>query len=96
MTRAAVLAELERVIEARRVDAGNESYTASLLNAGLHQCLKKLGEESTEVLLAATGEDTERLSEEVADLLYHLLVSLASRGASIDDALEVLERRRGR
>lgn len=96
LTRAGVLGELERVIESRRGMSGDDSYTAQLLEAGLDRCLKKLGEESTEVLLAAKGESRERLSEEVADLVYHLLVCLASRGARLDAALEVLERRRGR
>jgi len=94
LTRAGVLGELERVIESRRNVSGDDSYTARLLTAGLDGCLKKLGEESTEVILAAKGESAERLSEEVADLLYHLLVCLASRDVGLDAALEVLERRR--
>ena len=95
-TRAGVLGELQRVIEARRDEPAEDSYTARLLTAGLDACLKKVGEESTEVVLAAKGESRERLAEEVADLLYHLLVTLAVRGATLDDALAVLERRRGR
>ncbi len=95
-TRAGVLGELQRVIEARRGVPAEDSYTARLLGAGLDACLKKVGEESTEVVLAAKGESRERLAEEVADLLYHLLVTLAVRDATLDDALGVLERRRGR
>jgi phosphoribosyl-ATP pyrophosphohydrolase len=65
-----------------------------LLAKGPDGALQKIGEEATEVILAAKGESDERLAEESADLLFHLLVALHQRGLSIDDALAVLERRR--
>jgi phosphoribosyl-AMP cyclohydrolase / phosphoribosyl-ATP pyrophosphohydrolase len=91
---AAVLAELGRVIAQRSQDKAADSYTAKLLAKGPDGALKKIGEEATEVILAAKGESDERLAEESADLLFHLLVALHQRGLGIVDVLSVLERRR--
>jgi phosphoribosyl-ATP pyrophosphohydrolase/phosphoribosyl-AMP cyclohydrolase len=91
---AGVLAELGRVIARRAREGAEDSYTASLLAMGPDGPLKKIGEEATEVILAAKGESDERLAEEAADLLYHLLVALHQRGLGIGDVLSVLERRR--
>jgi phosphoribosyl-AMP cyclohydrolase / phosphoribosyl-ATP pyrophosphohydrolase len=89
-----VLAELARVI-ARRAEAGGaESYTARLLAKGPDAALKKIGEEATEVVLAAKGESAERLAEEAADLVFHLLVALHGRGLVPADVLSVLLARR--
>ena len=71
-----------------------ESYTARLLARGLDQALKKVGEEATEVVLAAKGESDERLAEECADLVYHLMVVLAQRRLPLARVLEVLAARR--
>lgn len=90
-----VLDELRRVIESRARTAPEGSYTAKLLAKGLDYSLKKIGEEATEVVLAAKGESDERLAEEAADLLFHLLVALHQRGLEPAHALEVLRRRRG-
>lgn len=90
-----VLDELRRVVEARALAAPEGSYTARLLKKGLDASLKKIGEEATEVILAAKGESDERLAEEAADLLFHLLVALHQRGLEPAAALEVLKRRRG-
>jgi phosphoribosyl-ATP pyrophosphohydrolase/phosphoribosyl-AMP cyclohydrolase len=89
-----VLAELSRVIAQRAKDGAAESYTARLLAKGPDGALKKIGEEATEVVLAAKGESDERLAEESADLLFHLLVALHQRGLGIGDVLAVLEHRR--
>lgn len=93
-TGAGVLAELSRVIAARRGAAPEASYTARLLAQGLDQALKKIGEESAEVVIAAKSESGERLCEESADLLFHLLVVLEQRGVGAAQLLEVLRRRR--
>ena len=91
------LGELERVIAARATADPSESYTARLLARGLDHALKKVGEEATEVVLAAKGESDERLAEECADLVYHLMVVLAHRRLPLARVLEVLAaRRRGR
>jgi phosphoribosyl-AMP cyclohydrolase / phosphoribosyl-ATP pyrophosphohydrolase len=93
-TAAGVLDELRRVIEDRRRQGGDASYTARLFAKGLDHSLKKLGEEATEVLLAAKGESDQRLAEESADLVFHLLVALAQRGLSPESFLDVLRARR--
>jgi phosphoribosyl-ATP pyrophosphohydrolase/phosphoribosyl-AMP cyclohydrolase len=91
---AGVLDELRRVIAARAAARPEGSYTVRLLDRGLDYALKKLGEEATEVVLAAKGESDERLAEESADLLFHLLVALAQRGIGFDQVAEVLRQRR--
>lgn len=93
-TAAGVLDELRRVIEERRRSGGDTSYTAKLLAKGPDRALKKLGEEATEVVLAAKGEGDERLAEEAADLVFHLLVALAQRGLPPERFLDVLRARR--
>jgi phosphoribosyl-ATP pyrophosphohydrolase/phosphoribosyl-AMP cyclohydrolase len=95
-TRAGVLFELERLVAARDRERPEGSYVAKLLAKGLDGTLKKIGEESTEVVLAAKGESDERLAEEAADLVFHLAVALHQRGVSLRQVLEVLERRRGK
>jgi phosphoribosyl-ATP pyrophosphohydrolase/phosphoribosyl-AMP cyclohydrolase len=93
-TAAGMLAEVERVIAERATSAPEASYTARLLHKGQDAVLKKIGEEATEVVLAAKGETDERLAEESADLVFHLLVALHQRGLRMADVLAVLERRR--
>jgi len=93
---AGILGELERVVAERRAAPPEGSYTAQLLAKGLDHVLKKVGEEATEVVLAAKSESDERLAEEAADLLYHLTVALAQRGVPLARALEVLRARRRR
>ncbi len=86
--------ELGRVIAARASAAPAASYTAKLLAKGPDHVLKKIGEEATEVVLAAKSESDERLAEEAADLLYHLMVAMAQRRVPFARALEVLRERR--
>ena len=81
------------VIESRRQNPVATSYTASLFADGLPKIAQKLGEEATEVVVAALAQDDRRLIEEVADLTYHALVLLAARGLTIDQILVELERR---
>ena len=94
-TAAGVLEEVRRVVADRARNRPEGSYTAGLVAKGLDRVLKKVGEEATEVVLAAKGESAERLAEESADLLFHLLVALEVRGVAVEDVLEVLRRRRG-
>lgn len=91
-----ILERLAATIRARRTVAANgSSYTRQLLDAGPAGCAKKFGEEAIETVIAATSESEDKLKEEVADLLYHLLVLLESRSVSLEDVLSVLERRSG-
>jgi phosphoribosyl-ATP pyrophosphohydrolase/phosphoribosyl-AMP cyclohydrolase len=86
--------ELARVIRERAQAKPEESYTARLLAKGQAAVLKKIGEEATEVVLAATAESDVRLAEESADLLFHLLVALHQRGVPLSRVMEELRRRR--
>jgi phosphoribosyl-ATP pyrophosphohydrolase len=89
-----MLEELARVVRERAGAPAAESYTARLLAKGRDQVLKKIGEEATEVVLAARGESDERLAEESADLLYHLLVALHQRGLPLSRVMDELRKRR--
>jgi phosphoribosyl-ATP pyrophosphohydrolase/phosphoribosyl-AMP cyclohydrolase len=93
-TGAGMLEELRRVIASRRLLPPEGSYTAKLLGRGLDHTLKKIGEESAEVVMAAKAESGERLAEESADLLFHLLVALEQRGVPPAQVLDVLRKRR--
>ena len=87
------LDDLARIIAAR-ANAGTESsYTASLLAKGAPRCAKKFGEEAVELAIAAVGQDQGAVRAEAADVLYHLLVLLQSRGVTLADVMEELERR---
>ena len=94
MTSAGILAEIERTIADRMAAPPEMSYTARLLAKGLDGTLKKVGEEATEVVIAAKSESAERVAEECADLIYHLMVVLAQRQVPMAAVLEVLRRRR--
>jgi len=93
-TAGGMLSELERVVAERAQASPEASYTARLLAKGPDQVLKKIGEEATEVVLAARAQSEERLVEESADLLYHLLVALRMRGVSLARVMDELRRRR--
>ncbi len=88
-----MLAELFAVIQSRRTADPQTSYTARLFAQGQEEILKKVGEEAVEVILAAAAQGDQRLIEESADLLYHLLVLLAARGLSLAAVEEELARR---
>ena len=81
------------VIEDRKKNPSEKSYTASLFAEGLPKIAQKIGEEATEVLVAALAQEDQRLIEELADLTYHTLVLMAARGLSPADVLSELERR---
>ncbi len=92
---AGVLDRLEETIAARKADLPEGSRTAALFRAGTPRIARKVGEEAVETVVAALGENGERLVEESADLLYHLLVLWADRGVSLEEVLGVLARREG-
>lgn len=91
-----VLAELFAVIEDRKARLPEDSYTASLFTheKGENAVLEKLGEETTELVLAAKDDDREELAHESADLVYHLLVLLAMKDMDVEDLLAELRARR--
>ena len=87
------LFSLEKIIEERSNSTPEESYTAKLLSDGLNKISQKVGEEATEVIVAALNQTDEQLKDEVADLLYHLLVLLQAKGVSLSDINTVLANR---
>jgi phosphoribosyl-ATP pyrophosphohydrolase len=89
------LARLAATIKARRSETADKSYTRQLLDAGPERCAKKFGEEAVEAVLAGVDADPAHLTAEAADVIYHLLVLLESRGVALADVLAVLDQRSG-
>jgi phosphoribosyl-ATP pyrophosphohydrolase len=90
------LDDLVAIIAARASAKAESSYTKSVLDGGTSRAAKKMGEEAIEVVIAALEDSREALINEGADLLYHLLVLLQSRGIALDEVLSELERRTSR
>jgi phosphoribosyl-ATP pyrophosphohydrolase/phosphoribosyl-AMP cyclohydrolase len=90
---AGFLRHLEGVIADRKANPEESSYTSALFHEGINKISQKVGEESTETIVAALGQSDERVVSEVADLLYHTLVLLAARGLCLADVEAELERR---
>jgi len=93
-----ILARIGEVIESRKPAAGGDpgsSYVAKLFSKGLDSILKKVGEEATEVVLAAKDGDPAKLTYEVADLWFHSMVALSALGLKPGDVLNELARREG-
>ena len=88
------LEELYEIIEDRKKKMPENSYVASLFKKGKDRIIQKIGEESTEVMIAAKNESKKRLISEVADLLFHLLVLLSSNEIKLKDVFLELRKRR--
>ena len=91
----AFLGELERLIAERDRQRPQDSYTTELFQAGVKRIAQKVGEEGVETALAAVAGDRAELTDEAADLLYHLLVLLRASGLSLQDIVKTLESRHG-
>ncbi len=89
------LDELFATIESRKSADPDSSWTAKLLAKGPEKCAEKFGEEAVEAIIEAVKGDRAGLTSEAADVLYHLLVMLASRDLALDDVLAELARRQG-
>ncbi|HJU55941.1 MAG TPA: bifunctional phosphoribosyl-AMP cyclohydrolase/phosphoribosyl-ATP diphosphatase HisIE [Pyrinomonadaceae bacterium] len=89
----AVLEQLYALLESRKRERPEGSYTAYLFKQGLDKILKKLGEESAETIIAAKNEETGPLVAEISDLVYHLLVLMVERGVTLGEVALVLEAR---
>ena len=89
----AFLAKLESVIAQRASEKPEASYTAKLLDKGIKRIAQKVGEEGVETALAGVGEADDKVVEESADLLFHLLVLLRARGIPLAEVVRALESR---
>lgn len=87
------LAELYSLIESRRREMPEGSYTTYLFKEGLDKILKKVGEEASETIIAAKNEERERLVSEVSDLIYHLTVLMVERGVTLNEISKELTKR---
>ena len=87
------LNDLYATILDRKTNPKPGSYTNSLFNDGLPRMAQKVGEEGTEVVVAALAQENARLVEEIADLTYHVLVLMAAKGLTPADVLAELEKR---
>ena len=92
----AFVAKLEATIAQRASDKPEDSYTARLLAKGLGKVAQKVGEEGVETALAGAGESDQKVIEESADLLFHLLVLLRARGVEFSQVVRTLEARHKR
>ncbi|MCA1591626.1 MAG: bifunctional phosphoribosyl-AMP cyclohydrolase/phosphoribosyl-ATP diphosphatase HisIE [Acidobacteria bacterium] len=93
---AVVLERLYQVVESRRREMPEGSYTTYLFEQGLDKILKKVGEESAETIIAAKNGDAEALAAELSDLVYHLIVLMVERGLALGDVSVELARRAGK
>jgi phosphoribosyl-ATP pyrophosphohydrolase len=91
-----VLTRLANTIESRKGEDEKKSYAAKLFARGPEKCAEKFGEEAVEAIIAAAKGDKKNLTEEAADVLFHLLVMLSSRDVKYKDVLNELKRREGK
>jgi phosphoribosyl-ATP pyrophosphohydrolase len=87
--------DLVAIVDARAASGGEASYTRKLLDKGPAHCAKKFGEEAVETVIAAVEDDREHLLAESADLLFHFLVLLKSRGVKLEEVEATLAQRTG-
>jgi phosphoribosyl-ATP pyrophosphohydrolase/phosphoribosyl-AMP cyclohydrolase len=90
-----VLERISTTLRTRHEQPTSDSYTSNLFAEGIDRVAQKVGEEAIEVVIEAKNEGTERLLEEAADLLFHLMVLLTFRGISLERVCGVLEAREG-
>ncbi|OGE64550.1 phosphoribosyl-ATP diphosphatase [Candidatus Daviesbacteria bacterium RIFCSPLOWO2_02_FULL_36_7] len=86
--------KLYKIIEDRKKKMPEDSYVASLFDKGKDKIIQKVGEESTEVIIAAKNEGKDRIISEVADLIFHLLIMLSLFNITPSDILKELGKRR--
>ncbi len=87
------LDKLETLLEERKNQLPENSYTTKLFKAGKNRILQKIGEEATELVIAGKNEDKEEIKNECADLIFHILVFLHQENLCFDDIIGVLEKR---
>lgn len=87
------LNDLEKIIQERIDEKANDSYSYELFKSGLDKLIQKVGEETVETIIAAKNADESSFQNEVADLIYHLLVLLRYKNTSMADIEKILEER---
>ena len=90
-----ILARLMAVLESRKGGDPSTSYVAKLYDQGIDSILKKIGEESAEVIIAAKSDDQQQIIYETADLWFHSLVLLAQQNLTAQQVLDELDKRFG-
>ena len=93
---AKILEELYEVVVDRKQNPVEGSYTCRLFSEGLDKILRKVGEESLELILAGKEMDRGKIVYEAADLLYHMVVLLVYAGVELEEVFKELEQRRGK
>ena len=88
------LTGLYEVVKGRKAHFEEGSYTCYLFDKGLDKILKKCGEECAEMIIAAKNQDKEELSNEICDLVYHMMVLMVEQGLELEDIRKILEERR--
>lgn len=94
--RFATLGQLESIIAERYAERPDGSYTTYLFEKGVDKILKKVGEEASEVIIAAKNKDNDELRSEISDLIFHLMVLLRERGLPLDDVIREINGRHGK
>lgn len=89
-----VIKGLYEVAKERKANPQEGSYTCYLFDKGIDKILKKCGEECTEMVIAAKNKDNEELSNEICDLIYHMIVMMVERGVTVEEVEKILEERR--
>ena len=89
-----IIEEVYSVVRERKDNPIEGSYTTYLFNEGVDKILKKVGEESSEVIIASKNHSKSEMVEEISDLVYHTLVLMANEGVTPDDVSEALKKRR--
>lgn len=87
------LIELQDLIDRRRQEMPEGSYTTSLFKKGINKIAQKVGEEAVELIIEAKDDNRELFLNEAADLVYHLLVLLTAKGYRLEDVVDILEKR---
>lgn len=92
---AEILKDLEKILEERKKSSSSDSYVASLYEKGIDQILKKVAEESSEVIMATKDKEDDKIIFEVADLLFHIMILLRYKNITFSDIEKELRRRYG-
>lgn len=88
------LFELEKVIQLRKLEPSESSYTSKLFAKGINKIAQKVGEEAVELVIEAKDDNDDLFKNEAADLLYHLLVLLAAKNVDLEEVIETLKERK--